>query len=643
MFGRFINSVPMTSSKHEISCKRPKVPHIRYRYPTEWWIFGITVMILTFGIIALNQFNFISFIFFFLLICVLNSVAILLTLEGFKRNSVEVTLTQFPEVYALVEECRQYIDIPVDTRVFITYSPIMNAFAMGLGRPYAIMLTSALVESFDEDELRYVISHEMGHIKFWHTILLTLIGTLGNQTYGIPVIRELFYLSFLWWSRAAESTADRAGLVGSGRLDKSISAQAKFGAGPVLAQTINWDALVKQARETHNSMLGGFIEMVGTHPTMVVRIQRLVQFADSDTFRRLRPDVQPFNTAETSPTTQAGQSKRVSPPSGRFTIRRLDHKNQQLTDQNGEQGQVDLSQPLRPKLNSPAPNSLLDPPTPKPSPSTSNGQTQGASPVDWAQHVSLQRLGVSAIRANAEQAEVWLQMGELLQDSAQTDQAETCLQRAQSLLDNANLPVLAGRSSIVTPVKTHTRPEQSCYHCQQAIPHDAHFCPHCQTQLDKPCLNCGAYMQGQYTYCAACGEEQPNLLHKYQVEIETLNETVNKSLPPNGLTRTEKGICLVIFIQIPILLIALARIVQVHELLEEPYQIALLGAAWLIPWLWFIACVVWAEIRGKRHWKAIDKFNFAARRYNQLAELLIRQNIRLTPQHVPLQDPWQQL
>jgi len=65
----------------------------------------------------------------------------------------------------LVDDCRRHVDIPADTPVFISYSPYMNAFAMGLGRPYAIVLFSALVDHLDEAELKYVIRHEMGHIK----------------------------------------------------------------------------------------------------------------------------------------------------------------------------------------------------------------------------------------------------------------------------------------------------------------------------------------------------------------------------------------------------------------------------------------------------------------------------------------------
>lgn len=193
-----------------------------YRYPTERWMLMITVLIIGMAIFSSAVFSLWRLFFFFLIGTVINYFFIRSIIESLKRDAVQVTNDQFPELKALIDECRRHIDIPPDTRVFVSYSPYMNAFAIGLGRPYTIVLFSALIDNMDADELKYVIGHEMGHIKFGHTVLLTLIGQLGSRTYGIPILRDLFYIAFLFWSRAAELTADRAGLVGCGRLDWDV-------------------------------------------------------------------------------------------------------------------------------------------------------------------------------------------------------------------------------------------------------------------------------------------------------------------------------------------------------------------------------------------------------------------------------------
>lgn len=199
---------------------------IGYRYPTEHWLLAATLFVIILALFTSAVLSLYGLVSFLIVGTIIHLFIIRANIANFKRSSVQVTASQFPEIHAVVEECKRYIDIPPSTTVFVSYSPFMNAFAMGIGRPYTIVLFSALVESMDRDELKYIIAHEMGHIHFKHTIWLTLIGQLGTQTYGLPIFRFFFQFCFLFWSRAAEMSADRAGLVANGRLDKAISAQS---------------------------------------------------------------------------------------------------------------------------------------------------------------------------------------------------------------------------------------------------------------------------------------------------------------------------------------------------------------------------------------------------------------------------------
>src|SRR5262249_17410605 len=99
-------------------------------------------------------------------------------------NAGEITPRQFAHLYPLVEELRQRFTMP-QTRVFIIESPELNAFAFGFREPYAVVLHSALVEALNEQELKSVIGHEMGHIKFGHTRLGLLLG--GLDVGGVPL------------------------------------------------------------------------------------------------------------------------------------------------------------------------------------------------------------------------------------------------------------------------------------------------------------------------------------------------------------------------------------------------------------------------------------------------------------------------
>jgi Zn-dependent protease with chaperone function len=269
----------------------------RYRYPTEFLTLALTLAGIGATMGFLQPFPLAFFIAPFIIGLCLNYLIIQIFFARLKRNTVQASETQFPELKALVEECREYVHIPADTQIFVSYDPLMNAFAIGFGRPYTIVIHSALVEALDRDELKFVIGHEMGHIKFKHTILLILIGQLGERTYFPAIIGNLIYLIFLFWRRTCELTADRAGLVACGRLDKAISAHVKLMVGPGAGRQVNLTALAQQASEARG-FLGMLNEAIGGHPLWTTRIQRLVDFAASETFRHLRPDVDSTFSAE---------------------------------------------------------------------------------------------------------------------------------------------------------------------------------------------------------------------------------------------------------------------------------------------------------------------------------------------------------
>lgn len=385
-----------------------------YRYPSERWMLVITVFIVVIAFLSSTAFSLQGFVFFIVIGVVVNYFFIRSYIEGFKRDAVLVSDSQFPQIKALIDECRHHVDVSPDTQVFVTYSPIMNAFAVGLGRPYSVVLFSALIDHLDDDELKYVISHELGHIKFGHTIWLTLIGQLGSQTYGIPLLAPLFRFCFLFWSRAAELTADRAGLVGCGKLEKAISAQLKVGAGPWLAQWVNIEALARQARQANGNFFAAFRETWGTHPLLTTRLQRLINFATSETFNWHRPDIR-----------RESHTKNTTAPTPKRAIRKIAPKSTPTTlppvSSNGASPPTQIDKT----------GSSIQPPAAPAAPDNKS--------ANWSQEIGFHRLHVSAIRANTEQAEMWLKLGELLQSYGQSSEAVACLERARGLIQGSTL------------------------------------------------------------------------------------------------------------------------------------------------------------------------------------------------------------
>jgi len=187
-------------------------------------------------------------------------------------------VAQFPEVAALAERCKQRLGIEDELQVFVAKSDTINAFATGFRAPYTVVLYTGLIDALDEDELAFVIGHELGHVMMGHTTLLTLIGQLGYQSYGTRGLQIVFRMAFLSWMRTGEYTADRAGLVACQNLNAALSTQLMLTMGREKSRRVDLDALVEHWREVDVGFSEDLGRVMSTHPGVEARIDRLVDF-----------------------------------------------------------------------------------------------------------------------------------------------------------------------------------------------------------------------------------------------------------------------------------------------------------------------------------------------------------------------------
>ena len=86
---------------------------------------------------------------------------------AFLANSVRVSDRQFPRVKRLYEDVLQTLDAPEEYPLFVSQTPIVNAGAYGMDEPF-IILNSGTVKLLDDEQLSYVMGHEVGHIMSDH-------------------------------------------------------------------------------------------------------------------------------------------------------------------------------------------------------------------------------------------------------------------------------------------------------------------------------------------------------------------------------------------------------------------------------------------------------------------------------------------
>lgn len=201
-------------------------------------------------------------------------------------NAVRVGPKQFPRVNAVAERCARTLGIATPT-LYVVNDPHLNAGTYGTNTESFMLLNSALVDHFTDEELTSVIGHECGHIHNSHVVYLTALYYL-TRVAGFVVQAVAFpaVLALQAWSRRAEVTCDRAAALCSGNLEAPVRALAKLALGSQkLYEDFDLEAFVQQHEEAQENV-GRFGEVFDTHPWLTKRVLALRTFGESALFRK---------------------------------------------------------------------------------------------------------------------------------------------------------------------------------------------------------------------------------------------------------------------------------------------------------------------------------------------------------------------
>ncbi len=202
--------------------------------------------------------------------------------------STQLRLTPLlaPRLVPLMAEVREFLHFEEPVDLFVQPDAEINAFALHSvheGDPHAISLTSGLVKAMSDDELRFVLGHELGHLAYRHYRARLLDVAVGEDASGDSRLPALLRRRLGSWDRLAELSADRAGFAAAkGQLEPIVSAFFKMasGLGPEhLRFDINaflgqLEALQKMKRK---ELLASF-----SHPVTPVRVRALQLFGEAN-------------------------------------------------------------------------------------------------------------------------------------------------------------------------------------------------------------------------------------------------------------------------------------------------------------------------------------------------------------------------
>jgi Zn-dependent protease with chaperone function len=190
-----------------------------------------------------------------------------------------VSARNFPDLEFLAQEAAARLGMGKPA-LFIKHSHEMNAYAIGFSSSCCVVLHSEIVEAMHHTprELQFIIGHEFTHIKCSHVLWQTIAAK--NPIFdNFPVLDWVMPLLFSWWSRQAEFTADRGGLVACGDVLAAQRALARLVVGPELFSRLDVDEFVRQAYDGDLATRAN--ELFSSHPLLARRIVALDQFSQT--------------------------------------------------------------------------------------------------------------------------------------------------------------------------------------------------------------------------------------------------------------------------------------------------------------------------------------------------------------------------
>lgn len=270
----------------------------RYRYDNEQVVLFLTILLVLAVIVLTSTVTFCLSGVFILVMFILSGLMVRSHHQSLMRSAFAVDEVSSPGLAGLVDECTRKLQ-PGYVEVFLAKKNQVNAYTFGVTSPKVLVLYTPMLQVMKAEELKFVIGHELGHVALGHTWLNTIVGGLA----GIPApfgAAVLLYAAFRWWNRMCEFSADRAGLLACGDINRAISSLVKLVAPEVRSQREFEQALVLIDAED-DDVSNRMAEAFQSHPMLIRRINKLREYVHTAEYQRL----------------QAGVNRNVGKPTGR--------------------------------------------------------------------------------------------------------------------------------------------------------------------------------------------------------------------------------------------------------------------------------------------------------------------------------------
>jgi len=197
---------------------------------------------------------------------------------GTRGTAVQLSERQYPELYETVEGFARAIGLRRRPDIFLANgNGTLNAFAaQATGHDYIVLANELFANLYNGNRngLRFIIGHELGHIRFHHVALWYQIAVAYSQV--IPVLGPTL-------SRLREYSCDRQG---AALTPQGATGLVLLASGRYTENSVDIDELLRQGQELRGFWVG-LTQLPRSHPFTVWRLERLYGLG---LFERTKPD-----------------------------------------------------------------------------------------------------------------------------------------------------------------------------------------------------------------------------------------------------------------------------------------------------------------------------------------------------------------
>lgn len=206
-------------------------------------------------------------------------------------HSFKVNEKLAPRLFESFNEVKKRLDFDEPIEFYITNNPELNAFAVSrleADESHIININSGLIDKVDDDELKFIVGHEIGHLISNNANIAQLLNFVFSAQSQTPLMMQH---KIAVWDKLSELTADRFGFLACGKLDKVLSCFFKMASG-LSVERLNFDP---KAFSIENEEILKYFKETGSgnllsHPINPIRIKAVELFERSILYQNLAGD-----------------------------------------------------------------------------------------------------------------------------------------------------------------------------------------------------------------------------------------------------------------------------------------------------------------------------------------------------------------